>query len=155
MTLKEKLNRIKDSEGLPGFEVFGLPETITSIHRLQKSFNLVLPNDYREILEEYGQASLFGEGITLTFFSIDEILGGQLHDINNSLRNVFPIGTDDSGQYYFYDIKNNSGFGNNSIGLIDPGNLEWKYVVVLGGNLSEVVDRIITGEDFQEYDMIG
>jgi hypothetical protein len=69
----------------------------------------------------------------------------------SALRNTFVFGSDFGGNYYFYDVMNESGFGSYSVFQVYPGNPNWEDSIYIGNSLTELLEKIINGENFSEY----
>jgi hypothetical protein len=126
-------------------------ETPENFQKLEERIMSALPADYKEVLTSFGACALEGEEESIIFLSIADMLEGTRVANSNKLTGVHVFATDNGGEYYFYDIHNQSGQGKFSVFRVYPGNLSWDDSVFIAQDLTQLVGKIISGEDFSEY----
>lgn len=120
-------------------------ETTTDIAQIERARNITLPDDYKTAMTTQGPFDLSGPDTNIILFSVHEINNAVLNDMGK-LGNIFVFGSDNGGNYYFYDIDNVSGKGSYSIHDIYPGNPEWKHCTYLASDFTTLLDKIAKGE---------
>lgn len=155
MNILQKIHKLintnPDAEFEPG--VADTKYSAEQIRLIETKFGIQLPEDFKIIYSEFGAFSIYRNAEFLGF-SANEILGEQLCSLEGEFSNLtgtLPIGTAPDGSFYFYDTKDVVGFGKFSVFLVDPGNPSWQYAQHVSHNVVELIEKIIRGENIEEY----
>ena len=120
---------------------------------IESKLGTSLNSEYKTLITELGSTiELEGDGTNLNFIELNEILNEEIIKIGGEgeLQNIYVFGVDNGGYWYFYDLKNFIGKGNDAIFLVYPGNPFWEDTQFIGNSLQIVFERIIEGDDFSK-----
>jgi hypothetical protein len=146
-TIIEIIKEAKQSEETDDifFHEFGKPFSDQELETLSKSIQL--PEDYKILMKTFGPSDFSGPDTNIIFLSIEEIFKNELNSTEN-LGEVFVFGSDNGGNYYFYDIHNIGKKGVNSIYDVYPGNPKWEHCMYLAPDLTTLLHKILKGDNF-------
>ena len=153
MKISQKISKLLEVNPDATFEI-GKNETKYSpekIESIESKYGVHLPEDFKIIFSDFGAFSIYNNSEFLGF-SANDILGNQLSPLEGEFSNLtgtVPIGSAPDGSFYFYDTKDVVGFGEFSIYLVDPGNTSWQDSLYIASNLTELIEKIIVGEDIE------
>jgi SMI1 / KNR4 family (SUKH-1) len=123
----------------------GSPEALEAMER---EFELRLPDDYRQLMLFSNGGGLYEHATSINLEPAETLMWHNLDErFRESLPGMFVIGDDGGGSLYFYDPRNQLGQGAYSIFLVPLGTLSLDKAFLVGHSISEVIERIMAGED--------
>jgi hypothetical protein len=127
------------------------PAAKKAAERLENQYGIILPGDYKKILEISNGGGFEGDRTDVYFEDVD-FLEQQEDEYPRSpdFPPIFIFGNNGGGWVYFFDINNFFGKGENSICMCHMGSLFPQYVVYVADTLTDMVKQIIAGEEFVE-----
>lgn len=121
------------------------PIDYEEIVKIENHYKITLPEDYKKFLLTYGSGSIIGKNRGICF---ESYLFGWNDDEEFSIPGMFAIGTDMGGAIYYYDTKNELGYGPYALFIVHLGSLSKEYSRFVGYSLKEVIINILNGESF-------
>lgn len=120
-----------------------------ALQNLAEIYHLCLPNDYQQIMQQFGGGRLEGKNSVIDLETIETLADRSYHeDFRKYVPNLFVIGHDTEEGIYFYDPSDWIGYGAYSVffwPLPEDGIAD---IVFVGQNLTEVMTKIINDIDF-------
>ncbi len=148
---------IEKLRALPHGQVWlGPPADPQRLSELEGEYGVTFPADYRELKLAADGVSLGNGGSRLELEIIDETydhLGDEV--LEKNLPGMILIGSDGGGKAYFYDPKNRLGKGAFAVFMASFSAPFFEESIYLGGSLTEVIDRVLGGEDFWKLPRLG
>jgi hypothetical protein len=136
--------------GLPSRQ-FGrrAPASPEEIESVEREFQLTFPADYRSLLESSNGGSVTGDGSLL---HLDSLAVSHTENADETMEEglpgMFRIGSDGGGSLYFYDPNDKLGCDPWAVFLIPMSDLSTERSIFVGRTLTDVIERIVGGEDF-------
>jgi hypothetical protein len=143
-TITEKLDKLPPS-------IFERNEGCTEemIVEVEGEFGLKFPEDYRQLLLLSNSGSIKGSHSVFNYEPVEYLVGHNLSEFfNANIPGVIVIGDDGGGSIYFYDPRNKLNKGPWSLFYVSMGALFFKESVHVAGSLTELIDKILAGENF-------
>ncbi len=135
------------TENLKTLSNMWFPKEASSQEVLQSiadTFQLYLPQDYQQIMQEFGGGRLEGKNSVIDLEPLETLLDTTYHEeFRKYVPNLFVIGHDADEGIYFYDPSDWIGYGNYSVffwPLPEDGIAD---AIFVGQDLTEVMTKII------------
>lgn len=143
-------NIIEKLSGLSSTQ-FWRNETATEemITDIDFKFNLKFPEDYKQLLLYSNGGTVQGSKSTFNYEPAEYLVGHNLSEFfTQQIPDMIVIGDDGGGCIYYYDPKNKLEKGEWALFYASMGALFFKESVYLSPSVTELIDKILSGEHF-------
>jgi hypothetical protein len=148
---------IERLRALPRGQVWlGRPADPQRLSDLEREYGVTFPDDYRQLKLAADGVSLGNGGSRLELENISETydhLGDEV--LEKKIPGMIVIGSDGGGMAYYYDPKNRLGKGAFAVFMVSFSALFFAESIYLGKSLTEVIERVLGGEELSELPQLG
>jgi hypothetical protein len=125
------------------------PADPAALERLEKTFDLILPEDYRSLMLHSDGGALDRFRTNLNLSSVSDLSSLNYDEwYRKQLPGMFIIGDDGGGSLFFYDEKGQLNHGAYALFLVPMNELGLGAAIFAGHTLTDAVRDIVANEDF-------
>lgn len=126
------------------------------IGQVEDELGVRFPDDYREVLRCSNGGELRGDESGIVLEPLGRLSRHRNDDvIRSSLPGMVVFANDGGGSAYYYDPGDVLGYGEYHIFLVPFGALGYEHSVAVAPSLTDLVSRILAGDDLFDAPEVG